>query len=62
MRGKRLRVLEALIIQYDRIELVPIQKRSDLAEELAAAHRGKIERALEAERLHVLIEKPPPKL
>ena len=55
VRGKRLRVLEALIIQYDRVELVPIHKRSDLAEELAAAHRGKIERALKAQRLHILI-------
>ena len=57
--GKFLRMVERRVVQYDGIKFIAFQKAADVSEERAAAHGGQIKRALEGQRLYLLIVQPP---
>ena len=60
--GKLLRVVERRVVEHDGVKFVPVQKAADVPEERAAAHGSQIKRALEGQRLYLLIVQPPAEL
>ena len=55
-------MVERRVVEHDGIKFVPVQKAADVPEERAAAHGGQIKRALEGQRLYLLIVQPPAEL
>ena len=57
-----LRMVKHRVIQNDRVKFVARLKAADLAEEAAAAQRGKVEHLIDRERSDLLIEQTPAQL